>query len=103
GISNVECMLAGLRLRCAHMIIDSSPVGHVADSFSIARYAHSTLLIVRYNYSFNSQLGLLQDIYQNKKLNHPMIVLNDAKKETGHEYGYGYGNGQKRDKVYKLL
>lgn len=99
----VEYLIDDLSLRFDHIIIDSSPVGQVADSFSIARYAHSTLLIVRYNYSFKSQLGLLQDIYQNKKLNHPMIVLNDAKKENGHEYGYGYGNGQKRDKVYKLL
>jgi tyrosine-protein kinase Etk/Wzc len=48
---------------------------------------------VRYNYTHKAQLDILNDIYKNKKLNNPFIVLNDAKEVNGGTYGYGYGYG----------
>jgi hypothetical protein len=42
--------------------------------------------------------ALIEDIYANKKLVHPMIVLNDAKEEAAHAYGYGYNYGYERNK-----
>lgn len=101
----VEHLIKELTELFDYVIIDSPPIGRVADGFNLAPYADSTLYIVRYNYSHKAQLAILQDIYQNKKLNHPMIVLNDARKEKGqgYGYGYGYGNGQRGNKVYKLV
>jgi hypothetical protein len=54
--------------------------------------------MVRYNYTAKSQLELIEDIYTNNKLVHPMIVLNDAKEEATHAYGYGYNYGYERNK-----
>src|SRR5690606_26085532 len=77
-----------------YVVIDSSPVGQVADTYNLAPYADSTLYIVRYNYTYKTQLAILQEIYRNKRLNRPMVVLNDAKNENA--YGYGYSEGKKK-------
>ncbi|WP_439881737.1 GumC family protein [Pontibacter sp. MBLB2868] len=76
-----------------HVVIDTAPVGQVADAFALAPYIDSSIYLVRYNYTSKSQLAIIDDIYRSKKLKHPMIVLNDAKKGNSHGYGYGYGYG----------
>ena len=72
------------------VIIDTSPVGQVADALSLSPYVNSSLYLVRYNYTNKDQLKIIDDIYKNKKLDYPMIVLNDARKENTYGYGYGY-------------
>ena len=85
-----------------YVIIDTSPVGQVADAFSLAPYADASIYVVRYNYTDKVQLNILKDIFDNNKLNNPMIVLNDAKSEGFRGYGYGgYGYGvPAEEKVY---
>ncbi|MFD3002764.1 GumC family protein [Pontibacter toksunensis] len=74
-----------------HIIIDTPPVGQVADAFCLSSLVDSTIYLVRFNYTFKKQLSIIENIYVNKELSHPMIVLNDAKKGNGSNYGYGYG------------
>lgn len=84
-----------------YVIIDTSPVGQVADAFSLAPYADASIYLVRYNYTDKVQLNILKDIFDNNKLNNPMIVLNDAKSEGFKGYGYGgYGYGFAEKKAY---
>lgn len=88
-------MIKDLRKKFDYILIDSSPVGQVADTFNISSYADSTLYIVRYNYSQKADLEIIEEVHQNKKLLNPMIVLNDS---TNHrsKYGYEYGNKSKQ-------
>ncbi|MBC5992536.1 polysaccharide biosynthesis tyrosine autokinase [Pontibacter sp. SD6] len=82
-----------------HIIIDTAPVGQVADAFALAPYVDSSVYIVRYGYTLKEQLEIIDDIYKQKKLNSPMIVLNDAVKNAGYGYGYGYEQlGHKKQK-----
>jgi capsular exopolysaccharide synthesis family protein len=75
-----------------YIVLDTSPVGAVADAFSLAKYAELSIYIVRYNYTNTEQLSILRDIYDNDKLNNLMVVFNDAKKENREAYAYGgYG------------
>ena len=75
-----------------YIIIDTSPVGAVADAFSLANYADLSIYLVRYNYTSTAQLDVLRDIYDNDKLKNVMVVFNDAKKENRPAYAYGgYG------------
>ncbi|RDV11100.1 capsular biosynthesis protein [Pontibacter diazotrophicus] len=76
-----------------HVIIDTAPVGQVADAFTLAPHIDSSIYIVRYGYTHKSQLEIIDDVYKHKKLQHPMLVLNDA--QMGNNYGYGYGYGEK--------
>lgn len=78
-----------LRKRFDYVIVDTSPVGQVADAFSLAKYCDSSIYLVRYNFTNKFQLRILKDIYENKKFNNPLVVFNDAKDENKNTYGYG--------------
>ncbi|MDB5119310.1 MAG: tyrosine protein kinase [Sphingobacteriales bacterium] len=90
----VSELFNGLKERFDYVIIDTSPVGQVADAFSLAPFADSSIYLVRYNYTDKIQLNILKDIFDNGKLNNPMVVLNDSKGDSFKGYGHGgYGYG----------
>ena len=79
-----------LKTRFDVVVIDSAPVGQVADAFALSPYIDQTLYIVRYNYTAKEQLEFVDDIARKKMLRNPLIVMNDAKLIMGYGYGYGY-------------
>ncbi len=81
-----------------YLIVDTSPVGAVADAFSLAKYADLSVYLVRYNYTNKQQLDILRDIYDNEKLKNLMVVFNDAKRENRPAYAYG-GYGYAAEKI----
>jgi len=85
----METLFDSLREKFDYILIDTSPVGLVSDAFNIAPYADSSIYLVRYNYTNKMQLRVLEDIYENKRFNNPMVVFNDAKVNTS-TYGYAY-------------
>jgi len=88
----IELLFEELKERFDYIIIDTSPVGQVADAFSLAEYADLSIYLVRYNYTNKYQLAILKDICDNNKLKNPMVVFNDAKREKSQQYSYGgYG------------
>lgn len=90
--SRVDELLSELRKRFDYIIVDTSPVGQVADAFSLAPYVDVSIYLVRYNYTNNDQLGILKDINDENKLKNLMVVFNDAKRGKNQKYGYGgYG------------
>jgi len=93
---NLAHLISELKASFDYIIIDTAPVGKVADAFSLSSLIDSTIYMVRYNYTSKNHLELIEDIYTNKKLVHPMIVLNDIKEEATHAYGYGYNYGYKK-------
>jgi Mrp family chromosome partitioning ATPase len=75
------------------IIIDSPPIGAVADSQILNRFSDVNLYIVRQSYSFKNSVHIVNDIIENKKFPNLYIVVNDVKKGASYKYGYGYGNG----------
>ncbi|SMC95091.1 GumC family protein [Pedobacter nyackensis] len=87
-------LIEELKERFDYVIIDTAPVGQVADAFSLSPYTDVSIFLVRYNYTNKMQLNILKDIFYYKKLTNPMVVFNDAKQESNNAYGYGgYGYG----------
>ncbi|MNX12980.1 Tyrosine-protein kinase ptk [compost metagenome] len=81
-----------LKDRFDYIIIDTSPVGQVADAFSLASYVDVSIYLVRYNYTKNYQLSILKDISEENKLKNLLVVFNDAKRDKNQKYNYsGYG------------
>lgn len=74
-----------------YILIDTPPVGLVSDAFLLNKYSTNTIYTVRFGLSRKNMLKVLEDIYQNKKLRRPVIVLNGAKRSNW--YGYGYYRG----------
>ncbi|GAA4439487.1 tyrosine-protein kinase [Pontibacter saemangeumensis] len=91
-------MINELKENFDHIIIDSAPVGQVADAYSLNAFVDSTIYIVRYNYTLKWQIKIIDDIYKKRELSRPMIVMNAAKKGNSNNYGYGYGYGKSIDK-----
>jgi len=81
------------------VIIDTAPVGMVSDAMTLGQFADCTLYLVRQGYTYKKQIGLIDDLYQSKKLPSVSIVINDVKLKAGYgyygygRYGYGYGYG----------
>ncbi len=83
---NLANLIRELREKFDYVIVDTPPVGKVADAFSLNSVVDSTIYIMRLNYTTKAQVELIDDIYVNKKFPHPMIVFNDSKEVSG--YGY---------------
>jgi tyrosine-protein kinase Etk/Wzc len=81
-----------LRLRYDAILVDTSPVGSVADALLLGEQVDLTLYIVRSGYTKRRQLRLIEDIFQDKKLGKMAVVLNGVNpaQSRGYEYGYGY-------------
>jgi tyrosine-protein kinase Etk/Wzc len=73
-----------------YVIIDTPPIGKVADAFSLRNFVDSALYIVRSNYTSKSEIKTINEIVESKKLESLMIVLNDMKMDKSETYGYGY-------------
>jgi capsular exopolysaccharide synthesis family protein len=80
------------------IIIDTPPAGLVAEAFTLNRFIDYTIYVVRYNYTFKSQLNIIRNANRQKSLKNLMVVMNDAKQQNGQNYGYGYGYGYAQDK-----
>jgi len=83
---NLANLIRDLREKFDYVLIDTPPVGKVADAFSLNAVVDSTIYLMRFNYTTKSNVELIDDIYVNKKFPHPMIVFNDSKEVSG--YGY---------------
>ncbi|MDR2056687.1 MAG: polysaccharide biosynthesis tyrosine autokinase [Dysgonamonadaceae bacterium] len=80
-----------LRKKYDYIIIDTSPVGSVSDAFLVNRVSDVSLYIVRGNFSPKSSVTLINNIYDEKRLNDVNIVLNAFNNKKSGHYGYGYG------------
>jgi capsular exopolysaccharide synthesis family protein len=78
-----------------YIILDTAPVGLVADAYALAPYADAAVFLMRYNFTNKNQIALINEIQANKKFRQPLIVLNDAKKTNGYSSVYGYEEADK--------
>ncbi|MGF1584837.1 MAG: GumC family protein [Bacteroidales bacterium] len=93
-----------------YIIVDTSPVGMVADAKALMKQADLNLFIIRHNFSQNTDLDYIQDFSSKAEIKNLVIAINDIKqsnKSYGHGYGFGYGgeygkiNGKKKKSFIK--
>ncbi len=77
-----------LRERFDCVIIDSAPIGQVADAFSLAPLVDATIYMMRYNWTSRQNVNFFDEMNKEEKLVNPMIVLNGSKPGQGYEYGH---------------
>lgn len=99
----MSTLFEALRASFDHIIIDSAPVGLVADAYTLAPFLDSTIYMVRNNHTPKDRITVIEKIYREHQFKNPMIVFNDARLGRRYKYGYGYGytygygaNGKKR-------
>jgi succinoglycan biosynthesis transport protein ExoP len=86
-----------LKTKYDYIILDTPPVGLVADSLELSQFCDVTLYMVRQNFTKKEMITLLNNRVSRGELHNTSIILNGfenkAKYGGGYGYGYGYGNG----------
>ncbi|MFD2939539.1 polysaccharide biosynthesis tyrosine autokinase [Flavobacterium notoginsengisoli] len=84
-----------LKLKYDYIILDTPPVGLVADSLELVQFSDVILYIVRQNYTKKDMITLLNNRVKRGEVSNVSIVLNgyENKAKYGGTYGYGYGYG----------
>ncbi len=89
--------MAELKGRYDYIILDTPPVGLVADAIELSQFVDITLYIIRQNFTRKDMINLLNNRVKRDELVNVSIVLNGfenkAKYGAGYGYGYGYGYG----------
>lgn len=92
---NLSMALESLKKRYDYVILDTAPVGLVADTMQIARYANVCCYLCRADYTPKTNMELLNSLHESGKLPNLCVILNGvdmSKKKYGYYYGYGkYG------------
>ena len=92
---NLGTIFGFLKQKYDYIILDTAPVGLVADTMQIGRYANVCCYICRADYTPKTNLELLNSLNDGGKLPNLCVVLNGvdmSKKKYGYYYGYGkYG------------
>jgi len=78
-----------------YIIVDTAPVGLVADAYNINAYSSATIFLLRSDFTLKESLPEIQELYKNKRLNNLSVVLNAVTDEN--IYGYGHYDNYKRD------
>jgi len=84
-------LIKDLRVKFDYVIIDTAPVGLVSDALIIEEHADITCFVLRQNYTYKSQLGIVNDLYKTKKVKQLYLVVNDIQLEKNALTGYGNG------------
>ena len=74
------------------IVIDTPPLGLVADALTLMNYSDINLYVVRQSYTQKGLLSYVDDMNIKERLGDLHIVFNDVKEGSGaYAYGYGYG------------
>jgi len=78
-----------------YIILDTAPIGLVADTMQVAKYANVTCYVCRADFTPKSNMEMVNVLAKEGKLTNLGIILNGvdmSKKKYGYYYGYGkYG------------
>lgn len=89
---NLHQVIELLESQYDYIILDTAPVGLVTDTLQIARYANVNCYVCRADYTPKANIGFLNTLVDEKKINNCCMVLNGvdmSKKKHGYYYGYG--------------
>ena len=75
------------------VIIDSPPVGLVADSFELMKHTDANVYVIRHEYTEKYMLRMITEKYQTHEIEHLGFIYNDFTVKQSYGYGYGYGYG----------
>lgn len=98
GSPRMDVLINELKQRYDYVVIDTPPIGLVADCFILMKYSDINIYIVRHGYTETRLLEKVDSMYEEGKISNMNIIINDlvdkdAKYGYGYEYGYGYYNG----------
>ncbi|WP_028377693.1 exopolysaccharide transport family protein [Leeuwenhoekiella sp. MAR_2009_132] len=91
----MDVLIEELKKKYDYIVLDTPPIGLVADALELDDYVDATLYVIRQHYTKKGMLRLINDKYKKKEINNTSFILNyfSAKSKMGYGYGYGYEYG----------
>ncbi len=86
-----EDLIRQLREQFDYVMIDTAPLGLVADALLLTEQVDISLYVVRHGKTPAEMLKKLEKMRKEGRLKNPAIILNGVKAGSGYGYGYGYG------------
>jgi capsular exopolysaccharide synthesis family protein len=102
-ISKPECaeLIRILKEKYDYVIVDTPPIGIVADALLLMKHSNLNIFILRQSYSRKENLKQINEYHRSGVIQHVSILFNDAGKM--HSYGYGYGYYDEEHRKKKLF
>ena len=86
-------LLDYLKKEFSCIILDTPPLGILADGFSLSEYADACVYVIRANVLDKKGLRVISDLEKGGRLANLGIVVNGIKVSRSGRYGYRYGYG----------
>jgi capsular exopolysaccharide synthesis family protein len=86
----IAALIKYLKAHYDYVIIDSPPLGKIADPLIIAKYTNLNLVVVRVNYTVKEKLYELDQLYREGKVRNVGVILNDQKMSRKEKNNYYY-------------
>ncbi len=87
----VKEMLDTLKTQFDYIIIDTAPIGTVADSYTVASISDTIVILVRHNHTARRLLRTTLSDITSSGIKSPNLLLNDVSAK-GHSYSYSYNS-----------
>ena len=97
ALKKTEELFNSLKERYDYIIIDSSPIGVVSDSYHLASLADACLLVVRSGYTLKDMFMMTLNEINSSGTKGVSLIINDIQSDSKH-YGYGEKYGYTSDK-----
>jgi tyrosine-protein kinase Etk/Wzc len=106
SLEKTDELLKLLKGRYDCIIIDSSPLGTVSDTYHLISLSDTCIMVIRQNLTFKDLLESTVNDLINSKTRNLCLVINDINTDDrrygyGIKYGYTYNNNKKTKKVKK--
>ncbi|WP_035566209.1 polysaccharide biosynthesis tyrosine autokinase [Hymenobacter sp. IS2118] len=75
-----------LRAEYDYVVLDTPPVGFVAEYFVLVQHLDATVYVVRYNYTNRGLVSRINELYQEEKIRQVYLVINDVRFAGSYEY-----------------
>ncbi|WP_299707743.1 tyrosine-protein kinase [uncultured Pontibacter sp.] len=81
-------LIAKLKEQYDYVVIDTPPIGFVAEYFVLMKHMDTNLYVVKHKYTSKDMLEQVNELYAAKKLKNIYMVINDLDYNNTYEYGY---------------
>ena len=84
----MEELLTQLRAEYDYIVVDTPPVGFVAEYFVLVRLIDANIYVVRHNYTEKDLLDQIDELHRSQRIKQLYLVINDMHFDRSYEYRY---------------
>ncbi len=110
--SRTSEMISTLKNWFDYIVIDTPPVGMVADAMLLLNYSNVNLFMVRHNKTLKNIFQHIMNTFKKRNIPNVNIIVNDLpvpqngygyNYNYGYNYGYGYYNNEKKNILNRIF